>query len=199
MNFILLNIFEVMLVYISKISAMPATREKKRGEKAWEECARYRNLIGIFELGMVINIFLWIYFPIPEVSWVINQNFLVGIVIGICIGIPNLFLLVKGMKDAGAESLHPSKETVMFEGIYKYIRHPQNLGELSLFIALAFGVNSLFLVIWVTVSVILILLIITYFEEKDLVERFGDSYIKYKQATGAFIPKLRKRLSEENP
>ena len=36
------------------------------------------------------------------------------------------------MKDAGSESLHPSKETVMYGGIYNYIRHPQALGEFPL-------------------------------------------------------------------
>lgn len=176
---------------------MPVTREKKRGEKAWEESARYRSFVGIFELGMIICLFLWIWFPIPELSWLINQNIFVGIVIGICIGVPSLLLLIKGMKDAGKESLHPSKETKMFGGIYKYIRHPQNIGELSLFIALAFCINSLFLVLWVTGSVIILILIISYFEEKDLILRFGDSYIKYKQTVGAFFPKIRKKLSKK--
>ncbi len=101
------------------------------------------------------------------------------------------------MKDAGKESLYPSKETKMFGGIYRYIRHPQNLGKLSLFIALAFCINLLFLVLWVTSSVIILILIISYFEEKDLILRFGDSYIKYKQTVGAFFPKIRKKLNKK--
>lgn len=176
---------------------MPFIREKKRGEKAWEESARYRSFFGIFELGMIICIFLWIWFPIPQLSWLINQNIFISIFIGICISIPSLLLLIKGMKDAGEESLHPSKETKMFGGIYRHIRHPQNLGEFSLFIVLAFCINSLFLVLWVTTNVIILILIVSYFEEKDLVERFGESYIKYKQTTGAFFPKIRKSLNKE--
>ncbi|MHA1384827.1 MAG: hypothetical protein ACTSR3_13840 [Candidatus Helarchaeota archaeon] len=62
LNFIIFNICWVVLTILSKISVMPVSREEKRGEKAWEECAQFRELCGIFELVMVINIFLWIWF-----------------------------------------------------------------------------------------------------------------------------------------
>lgn len=193
LNFIILNISGILLVYFSKIGAMPASREEKRGEKAWEECARYRSLVGVFELIMVTNMLLWIWFPIPNMKGVVYNNFLVSIVIGLSIAIPSLCLLLKGLKDAGKESLHPSKDTIMFGGIYQYIRHPQNFGELSLFIALAFAINSLFLVLWSIISVIIYLPIIIYFEEKDLVKRFGKAYIEYRHYTGILIPKFWRR------
>jgi len=56
-------------------------------------------------------------------NWVIHENYLIGIIIGIAIAIPSLILLWKGMKDAETETLKPSQETVMFGGIYQHIRH----------------------------------------------------------------------------
>ncbi|MBN1216177.1 MAG: hypothetical protein JXA99_12145 [Candidatus Lokiarchaeota archaeon] len=35
--------------------------------------------------------------------------------------------------------------------------------------------------------------IMIYFEEKDLIKRFGEPYKEYKKRTGASFPKLRKK------
>jgi len=64
-------------------------------------------------------------------------------------------------------------------------------------IAIAFFVNSLFLVIWATLAVSLLTPIILHFEEKDLVKRFGEKYIEYQKNTGALIPKFWKKKKGE--
>jgi len=173
---------------------MPVTLEEKRGEVAWDECARYRMISGILEFVMIVNLILWIWFPISELNWVVHDNFVIGIIIGLCIAIPCLLILFKGFKDAGSETMKPSKETLMYGGIYQYIRHPHTLGEIPLYIALAFAVNSLFLVLWTVLYTLITVPIIIHYEEKDLVKRFGDAYIKYQKTTGAFIPKFWKKM-----
>ena len=172
---------------------MPATREEKRGEKAWKECKIYRNVGGIIEFVIIFNCILWVWFPIPQLNWLVSENFLIGLIIGIIMLIPCSILLVKGIIDAGKETLSPSKETLLYKGIYKYIRHPQTLGEYPMFIAACFIINSLFLVIWSTIFIIISVGITIHYEEKDLVKRFGDSYIEYKKNTGSLFPKFWKK------
>ena len=100
--------------------------------------------------------------------------------------------MIKGVLDAGSETVEPSKTTKMYGGIYNYIRHPQTIGEMPWFIIIALFLNSLFLVIWSTTMILIVSPIIMYFEEKDLIERFGDAYREYQKRTGAVFPKLRK-------
>ena len=151
------------------------------------------------EFIMTANLILWIWFPIPALSWSIHPNIFIGIIIGVCIMVPCLLLVIKGVKDAGKETLKPSKETTMYQGIYRYIRHPQTLGEFPLFIAISFMINSLFLVLWSTVCILLVIPIIMHYEEIDLEKRFGEPYREYKRNTGAFFPKFwkKKQKTEE--
>ena len=197
-NFISYNISGILIIYLTILGIMPASREEKHGPVAWEESAKYRSICEIFEVLMIINIILWIWFPIQELNWVIHKNFIVGIVIAVIIGIPSVVIMIKGVKEAGDETIKPSKETAMFAGIYHYIRHPQYLGWFSMLIAIAFGINSLFLVLWSLFTSIVILSIIIHYEEKDLVKRFGDAYIKYQQETGALIPKFWRKNRKNN-
>jgi protein-S-isoprenylcysteine O-methyltransferase Ste14 len=196
-NLLSLHISAFLLAYVGVLSLMPVTRAEKRGEKAWKECERLRSLTGFFEFVLTFNMVLWIWFPVPQLAWPLDPNPLVGKVIAFAIAVPSSAILVKGIKDAGRETMHPSKNTKMFGGIYHHMRHPQTLGEMLLYVAIAFFINSLFLVLWTTVVVILITATLIYYEEKDLVKRFGDAYLEYQQQTGAFIPKFwRKRAKQ---
>ena len=97
--------------------------------------------------------------------------------------------MLKGVKDAGKETITPSEDTKMYGGIYKFIRHPQTTGEMPMFPAFGLVVNSWFMVLILTIFIIIYVPTILYFEEKDLVKRFGDSYTEYQKTTGAFLPK----------
>jgi protein-S-isoprenylcysteine O-methyltransferase Ste14 len=198
-NLLSLHISAFMLAYLGVLSLMPVTRAEKRGEKAWKECEQLRSVAGFFEFVLTVNMVLWIWFPVPQIAWPLDPNPLMGKVIAFAIAVPSSAILVKGMKDAGRETMRPSKTTKMFGGIYKHIRHPQTLGEMLLFIAVAFFINSLFLVLWTTLVVILITAILIYYEEKDLVKRFGDAYLEYQQQTGALIPKFWKKRTKQRP
>lgn len=189
LNLVSLHISAFLLVYLYVLSAMPVTRAERRGERAWNECKWLRSIAGFFELVLSINMILWIWFPAPNMAWPFHPNPVVGKVIAVAIAVPSAAILVKGIKDAGKETMQPSKTTKMFGGIYQHIRHPQTLGEMPLFIAIALFTNSLFLVVWATLFVILGTAILIHYEEKDLVKRFGDAYLEYRRRTGAFVPK----------
>ncbi|MFX0004803.1 MAG: methyltransferase family protein [Candidatus Hermodarchaeota archaeon] len=153
---------------------------------------RFRIIASLFEFLIVTNMILWIWFPIPIVNWKVHPNYIICILVGILITIPCVIILIKGMKDAGQETIQPSQETQMYGGIYNYIRHPQSLGEFPLFIVVALMVNSWFLIILMSVFIIIYVPIMIYYEEQDLIRRFGEQYRQYRKRTGALFPKLKK-------
>ena len=196
-NLLSLHVSAFLLVYLGILSVMPVTRAERRGERAWKECKWLRSIAGFFEFVVIINMILWIWFPVPNLAWPFHPNPVVGKVIAFTIAVPSSAILMKGMKDAGKETMQPSKTTKMFGGIYQHIRHPQTLGEMPLFIAIALFVNSLFLILWATLFVILGTPILIHYEEKDLRKRFGDAYLAYRRRTGALIPKFWKKKAKQ--
>jgi protein-S-isoprenylcysteine O-methyltransferase Ste14 len=179
------------MAYFYTLSIQPMKRSAKYGDKAWQDCKNFRSIGGFGELLSVINLVLWIWFPLPIVSrWIISSNIWIGIIIGICIMIPCVIIMIKGMKDAGSETLSPSKDTKMYGGIYNYIRHPQTLGEFPTFVAISFFFNSWFLVILSSVYIIIYTPIMIHYEEIDLTKRFGEKYKEYQKRTGALFPKI---------
>ncbi|MFW9852416.1 MAG: methyltransferase family protein [Candidatus Thorarchaeota archaeon] len=191
-NFILLNFNALIFAILSIVSVMPVTLSKKYGEKAWRICYYLRVGMSIFIVCMIVNMILWIWFPIERIYWKIHEKHWVGAIIGIAILIPSSIFLYFALRDGGEEHMKPKKDRELFGGIYNSIRHPGVLGEMPIYIAIGFFVNSLFLVVWVILFVSIYTAIYIPVEEQDLVKRFGDKYIEYRKRTGALLPKFRK-------
>ncbi|MFX1494464.1 MAG: methyltransferase family protein [Promethearchaeota archaeon] len=189
-NFFTLNVSIFLTFFFYILSVIPATREEKIGKRSWKLCAIYRILSDILFLILIISILLWIWYPISVLNWRISEHSLFLIIIAILIAIPSFYILIRALKDAGKETIEISKDSKMYRGIYKHIRHPQISGSIFLFIILCLILNSLFLLIWITSLMIFIIPIVIYFEEKDLIKRFGENYLLYKKNTGALIPKF---------
>ncbi len=185
------SLFLFSVIYF--FSLRPAKLSEKMGDKAWIFCKNLRLVASFFELIAVVTPILWIWFPIPALDWRIFNLWWLGLVLSLAIFIPGGVLIYIGVKDAGKETLSPSKETEMYGGIYNHIRHPQTAGELPMFPALGLALNSWFLVILLTVFIVIYTPIMIYFEEKDLIRRFGDSYREYQKTTGTLFPKIRKK------
>jgi protein-S-isoprenylcysteine O-methyltransferase Ste14 len=137
----------------------------------------------------VANYVIYFFYPLP---WSLPVTFpwdwWLSILIAVLILIPSGYLMGRGLKDAGEESLAPKKEHRLFGGIYKKLRHPQAMGEVALWWVVAFLLNSPFLAIYS----IIWLPIFYWFcraEERDLVIRYGDAYLEYRRKTGLFIPR----------
>lgn len=192
-NFVSLLFFFFILAYFYTLSIQPVKLAETHGEKAWKQCKTFRSIGGFAELISVVNLLLWIWFPLPIVGdWIISSNIWLGIIIGICILVPCTVVMLKGVKDAGSETISPSKDTNMYGGIYNYIRHPQTLGEFPMFVGISFLFNSWFLVTISSFYILIYTPVMIYYEEKDLIRRFGQAYIDYKKRTGALFPKLKK-------
>jgi len=134
-----------------------------------------------------------IYFFYP-LSLSLPQSFpwpwWVSALIAVAIALPSGYLLWRGMRDAGEETMIVKVEHTLYGGIYQKIRHPQALGEMPLWWVIAFLLHSPFLVlysfVWIPVFVVM-----SWAEERDLVIRYGQAYEEYRERTGFLIPKRR--------
>lgn len=55
---------------------------------------------GLFEFVSVLNMILWIWFPLPIVDeWIISPNIWVGILIGMIILLPCLIIMYVGVRE----------------------------------------------------------------------------------------------------
>lgn len=192
-NFLILNIVAVFCWYFYILSVQPVTRSEKYGDKAWTMAKQHRFITGVLMGVMVVNMVLWLWFPIPTLDWPVHPIWPVSILLGLILAMIFTPIWIKGVMDAGKEAMTPSQSTEMFGGIYNYIRHPQAVGEMPWFIIISLFLNALFLVMWATIMIIIVSPIIIYYEEKDLIKRFGDDYREYQKRTGAVFPKLRKQ------
>lgn len=189
LNFIVLVISSVLFLYFYILSVSPARLEKTMGEQAYPKCKTYRIVAGTFEGITIINYIIYIFYPLPiglplNLPW----DYWISLVLSVVILIPSMYLMIKGMKDAGEETLEPKKEHTLYTGIYDTIRHPQAIGESFLWFPFALWFNSPFLVlysfVWIPVMYIMCIA-----EEKDLILRYGEPYLEYRRYTGFLIPK----------
>jgi protein-S-isoprenylcysteine O-methyltransferase Ste14 len=140
-------------------------------------------------IGYVVYFFYPLPVPMPRVFPI---PYMLAASIAILVLIPCGYLMYRGTKDAGEETATPKKEHTLYGGIYETIRHPQMLGEVWMGLIFALFLNSPFLVLysflyfpffyWAAVA-----------EERDLVIRYGQPYIEYRDRTGMFLPKRRSK------
>lgn len=80
------------------------------------------------------------------------------------------------------------------EGIYKYIRHPYYLSVILEIISISLIPNTYYMLIFSFLSYIPVMMVKLFYDEKAMVEKFGNQYLAYKRNTGYFLPKLRRSI-----
>lgn len=178
--------FAACWLYVRSVS--PAQLERRIGEKAYTRCARYRTGSIILMLIAMINFVLVRSFPFTRcIPGKFSLPEWLSFSFAVIIAVPSLALMITGMQGIGGETLAPNKRNkLVHKGIYAHIRHPQAY-EALLWPAVAFGLHSPLLLIlslpWLLLEAIMVMA-----EDLDLVVRFGETYLKYKEKTPAFLP-----------
>ncbi len=93
-------------------------------------------------------------------------------------------------------------DTLIQTGIYKYIRHPQNLGIIFMFLPFVLyipgfrdiGIRMGEIASWMFFTFIICLY--SYYEEWRLVRKYKEIYLEYYKKTGFFIPKFLRNKNE---
>jgi len=184
---LILSSFLLSIFYVKSVS--PAALERKIGASAYKKCSNYRITSSVFMVVVTGNYILYYWYPLPlrlpdafPWPWWVSATIAAGIVV------PSLYLMLRGVKDAGEETMRPRPEHEMYGGIYKQIRHPQAVGEFPLWFVIAFLLDSPFLVL-ISFFYIPVWYYFCIAEEKDLLIRYGKAYEEYRQRVGFWIPK----------
>jgi len=74
------------------------------------------------------------------------------------------------------------------DGVYKYIRHPSYTGSLVYYFGLAIVMQNYYAVLLLLVAPFYVVINRVLFEEKFLIDAFGESYVKYQNKTKKIIP-----------
>lgn len=165
--------------------------------RRWLPQATERATFLLFTaITLIVAIVFWQ--PLPGVMWQVEQTALmIGLWALYALGWTYLLLAtfvtnhfeLMGLRQAYFFYRNQSYRSVPFtrKFMYSYSRHPMMLG---LFIGM-WCVPTMSITQFVMVSLLTLYVFIgLFFEEKDLINEFGESYRKYKNEVATLIPKI---------
>ncbi|WP_206367512.1 methanethiol S-methyltransferase [Sphingomonas sp. HDW15A] len=161
-----------------------------------------RSTYVLFSSLALVALF-WLWQPIGGVVWA-TEGFARNVVIGIylfgwALLLYSTFLIdhfdLFGLKQVwrrlkGAEYVPPQFYT---PGLYRVVRHPLYVGWLTIFWAAPTMTVAHLVFALVTTAYILFAI---QLEERDLVDAFGDRYVRYRQKTPMLVPRMWGQSSE---
>ncbi|MHA1674621.1 MAG: methyltransferase family protein [Promethearchaeota archaeon] len=122
-------------------------------------------------------------------SWEIYFRFIIGIIIlAIALG-----TAMRALKEFGVDNAtlvyvyYPESSKIVNNDIYSIVRHPMYMGVILISLSGVFLHFSIYSYIHFLITVIAFAYHIFIMEEKELIERFGDSYQEYQKEVPALI------------
>lgn len=180
LNFLVVTLLAIVLIRIIEVFLFDKNREQGKVYAWWT--------LG----ALTINYGLMVLSSIVE--YIIARRQINFIISGIAIIIMIVRFVIKywAFKSLGKYyssniEIRESHKLVK-TGPYKYLRHPVYLTTLLDYIAIPLFLNSFYTIFWSFSLEILIIRTRICFEEKALISKFGDEYIKYKNEAGGLIP-----------
>ena len=118
--------------------------------------------------------------PLIESQLILNSVFIIAVLM-------TLAIIIWSVRSLPASERGNKLST---RGTFKYVRHPLYAAFLSIFnFGLAVYLNSYVFIIWAILLHPVWHYIIRY-EEKLMVDSFGQPYVEYQRRTGRFFPRL---------
>jgi protein-S-isoprenylcysteine O-methyltransferase Ste14 len=152
--------------------------------------ARFGRVFGVGPIGLLISLTLlsivgWLneQFNLPPI--IKDQTVLITLFSVSCL--VSWFILVWSSMSLRQEE---RGNNLCTSGPYRYVRHPRYAAFISVFnFGLALYLNSYLFILW---AVLLhpIWNFLVSFEERRMIDTFGETYIEYQKKTGRFFPKL---------
>lgn len=104
----------------------------------------------------------------------------ISITLGIILIALNFVIKFLGQRKIGTIPGLKEKGNMVTGGIYGIIRHPLYMSNGLLAIGLAILFDAMYALVF-SICYFFLFLPIIYFEEKDLIEKYGEKYLKYKR------------------
>ena len=161
----------------------------------------FPNVSFFVILGIIISFFIlyelpWIFFPGYDVTYPLR---LIELAIGSLMTIIGLHIFSWGLTTittdrASGREIGKTLEspTLINYGAYSFCRHPITLGFLLIMpgIALIFDFIPLLLMTPIYSPILIATLL---YEERELIQRYGENYLDYKRKVPFLIPRFKKR------
>lgn len=158
-----------------------------------------RSILWAFLLpGMVAGFVPWQYFDLRHRKLNLTEPLHLFALILIAAGLLLLILCIREFAHSGLGTLapvDPPKELVI-QGLYRYVRNPMYLSVLMILIGELMLIRSLGFTLYVAVWFALVNLFVLAYEEPALHRQFGDSYARYSETIGRWIPTFRSHRSD---
>jgi methanethiol S-methyltransferase len=169
-NFVVLLIATLLVLYLELKSAEPAALEKKIGAIAYNRCTRYRMLASLL-MGLAgINYIIYFLYPLPiPLARTFSWNWWVSAGIAAAFAIPSAYLWLREMNAATDKSDWISSQP--YSDVYERNQHPHLASELPFWWSISFLLHSPFLVLFSLVWAIG-LEIASSVEDRDLLLRY---------------------------
>ena len=135
------------------------------------------NSYLVFIYAIIAGLIFDLFVPIKIFNYPFYQN------IGILMIILGTFLVYWAQHSSNtAKKVYKDNVSVdaFMHGAYRYIRNPTHLGLLIMTLGLSFLINSLFSVIFLIISYIIIKIVFQKKEQNILIKKYGQIYIDYK-------------------
>lgn len=157
--------------------------------------------------SLTLALICWQWAPINDLVWHVNEPLWRTLIDGVSYA-GWLLVLVSSLSINGNDLTGLSQAMAYFQGreyaapgfttpwLYRLVRHPIYFGLLIAFwftptMTLGHFLFALVMTIYISVG--------ARFEERDLVSRFGDSYLAYQAEVGRILPGLGKRRRPSAP
>ncbi len=122
-----------------------------------------------------------------------------SIIIGIISFFTGMYLLIVTcllFHKIGKGTLAPWNETkhLVVEGPYKIVRNPMILGVMMILLAEAFLLNSYAILMYLIIFFVINTVYFKMYEEKKLIQKFGDEYIRYRNEVPMWLPMFKDKI-----
>jgi len=144
----------------------------------------------------IVRLFTLLTFIAPIIALPFSQSPKINIptslafTLGTILLILNFYIKILAQRQIGVIPTLKTKAKLVTTGIYGIVRHPLYLSNALLAIGMAVLLKSMFALLC-SIPYLLLFLPIIYFEEKNLLEKYGQDYKEYKRKVcWRMIPKL---------
>ncbi|MFC1486346.1 methyltransferase family protein [Thermoproteota archaeon] len=189
-NLILLCFFVLLIGFRRKLARLPASIYVAFIVALYIEMYGFPLTMYFFTWAFGSNSVATLWYLLSAFT---GEKLFYSIFMGVIVPISNIVILT-GMLLVifGWKNIFRTKNQLVTTGIYNYVRHPQYLG----FLLITLGMN----VLWVTFSTLILWPILAFLyyrlakeEDKQMEEKFGEEFLKYRNKIPMFIPKIRNR------
>lgn len=158
-------------------------RNDLAGEHRWGDLVQLIFLLLFLIIWVGDSFFLKLTTqPAQWIPWFVR------IPLGVCVLIGAFLLARSGLKIMFGEERNPPE--VVDKGVFSVVRHPIYLGAILLYLGLIFLTASIAaLGFWVVIVVFYML--ISWYEERLLIQMFGQAYQDYKKRVPMLFPWLK--------